>query len=138
MAYFIFLKSLRSLGEFWKNPHVKIPPKSPCANFQSIRIFKNSIFIRKEIFFNFQPNLPSGQLAHPTFLASSGQAGRASPPGRVLPPSPSSLPKRADSAAASSRAAAKMGAAPPLSRAMERLQWTRPPSLTWSCAFTHM
>jgi hypothetical protein len=33
MAYFIFLKSLRSIGEFRKNPHVKIPPKSPCTNF---------------------------------------------------------------------------------------------------------
>jgi hypothetical protein len=41
MAYYIFLKSLRSLEEFRKNPHVKIPPKSPCANFQSIGIFKN-------------------------------------------------------------------------------------------------
>jgi hypothetical protein len=44
MTYFIFLKSLRSLGEFRKNPHVKIPPKSPCANFQSLGIFKNQIF----------------------------------------------------------------------------------------------
>jgi hypothetical protein len=31
MAYYIFLKSLRSLEEFRKNLHVKIPPKSPCA-----------------------------------------------------------------------------------------------------------
>jgi hypothetical protein len=45
MAYFIFLKYLRRLEEFRKNPHVKIPPKSPCANFQSRGIFKNSIFI---------------------------------------------------------------------------------------------
>jgi hypothetical protein len=29
MACYIFLKSLRSLEEFRKNPHVKIPPKSP-------------------------------------------------------------------------------------------------------------
>jgi hypothetical protein len=57
MAYFIFLKSLRSLEEFRKNPHVKIPPKSPCANFQSLCIFKNSNFIRKIIF----PPIP----AHP-------------------------------------------------------------------------
>jgi hypothetical protein len=44
MAYYIFLKSLRSLEEFRKNPHVKIPPKSPSTNFQSIDKFKNSIF----------------------------------------------------------------------------------------------
>jgi hypothetical protein len=30
-----------SLEEFRKNPHVKISPKSPCANFQSLGIFKN-------------------------------------------------------------------------------------------------
>jgi hypothetical protein len=40
MTYYIFLKSLRSLEEFRKNPHVKIPPKSPCANFQSLGKFK--------------------------------------------------------------------------------------------------
>jgi hypothetical protein len=33
MAYYIFLKSLTSLEEFRKNPHVKIPPKSFCVNF---------------------------------------------------------------------------------------------------------
>jgi hypothetical protein len=41
MAYFIFLKYLRSLEESRKNPHVKIPPKFPCANFQSLDKFKN-------------------------------------------------------------------------------------------------
>jgi hypothetical protein len=41
MAYFIFLKYLRSLEEFRKNPHVKIPPIFPCANFQSLGKFKN-------------------------------------------------------------------------------------------------
>jgi hypothetical protein len=59
MAYFILLKSLRSLEEFRKNPHVKIPPKSPCANFQSHGIFKNQILFGKEFF----PSLP----AHPAF-----------------------------------------------------------------------
>jgi hypothetical protein len=33
MAYYIFLKSWRSLEEFRKNPHLKIPPKSPSTNF---------------------------------------------------------------------------------------------------------
>jgi hypothetical protein len=59
MAYFIFLKYLRSLEEFRKNYHVKIPPKSPCANFQSLGIFKNSIFIQKGIFLRFRPIRPS-------------------------------------------------------------------------------
>jgi hypothetical protein len=62
MAYFIFLKYLRSLEEFRKNPHAKIPPKSPCANFQSLGIFKNLIFIRKVIFLRFglsSPALPA-------------------------------------------------------------------------------
>jgi hypothetical protein len=62
MAYFIFLKSLRSLGEFRKNPYVKIPPKSPCANFQSLGIFKNQILFGKE----FSPSLS----AHPAFRPS--------------------------------------------------------------------
>jgi hypothetical protein len=50
MAYYIFLKSLRSLEEFRKYPHVKIPPKSPSTNFQSLGKFKNPIF-NSEIFF---------------------------------------------------------------------------------------
>jgi hypothetical protein len=50
MAYFIFLKSSRSLEEFRKNSHVKIPPKSSCANFQSLGILKKSNFIRKSFF----------------------------------------------------------------------------------------
>jgi hypothetical protein len=59
MGYSIFLKYLRSLEEFRKNPHVKIPPKSSCANFQSLGIFKNLIFIQKGIFFGFWPIRPS-------------------------------------------------------------------------------
>jgi hypothetical protein len=56
MAYFISLKYWRSLKEFRKNPHVKIPPKSSCVNFQSLGIFKNLIFIQKGIFFGFRPS----------------------------------------------------------------------------------
>jgi hypothetical protein len=77
MAYFIFLKYFRSLEEFRKNLHVKIPPKSLCANFQSLGIFKNSIFIRKGIFLRFQPIQPS-----PT------QAGPLHPAGRWIPAQP--------------------------------------------------
>jgi hypothetical protein len=64
MAYFIFLKYLRSLEEFMKNPHIKIPPKSP-TNFQSLCRFKNLFFIWKRIFLHFQPNRPSGQPTQP-------------------------------------------------------------------------
>jgi hypothetical protein len=64
MAYYIFLKSLRSLEEFSKNPHVKIPPKSPCANFQSLGKFKNKIFNSKIHFLRFRPNRPCGPLGH--------------------------------------------------------------------------
>jgi hypothetical protein len=60
MTYYIFLKSLRSLEEFRKNPHVKIPPKSPSTNFKNLDKFKNPILIRKFIFSNFRPGRPRG------------------------------------------------------------------------------
>jgi hypothetical protein len=76
MAYYIFLKSLRSLEEFRKNPHVKIPPKSPSTNFQSLDKFKNPILIQKFLFFLiFGPADPVARLA----------SGPASPP---VAPSP--------------------------------------------------
>jgi hypothetical protein len=62
MAYYIFLKSLRSLEEFRKNPHVKIPPKSHCANFQSLSKFKNLIFNSEILFLRFRPGRPCGPL----------------------------------------------------------------------------
>jgi hypothetical protein len=71
MAYYIFLKSLRSLEEFRKNPHVQIPPKSPSTNFQTLGKFKNPIFIRKRIF--------------PSLSAQSAQ-WPAGPPGHSAQP----------------------------------------------------
>jgi hypothetical protein len=62
MAYYIFLKSLRSLEEFRKNPHVKIPPKSPCVNFQSLGKFRNLIFNSEILFPCFRPGRPCGPL----------------------------------------------------------------------------
>jgi hypothetical protein len=62
MAYYIFLKSLRSIEKFKKNPHVKIPPKSPCANFQSLGKFKNLIFNSKLSFLRFRPGRPCSPL----------------------------------------------------------------------------
>jgi hypothetical protein len=70
MACYIFLKSVRSLAEFRKNPLVKIPPKSPSTNFQSLGKFKNPILIRKFLFFLIfgrltpQPAWPLAQPAH--------------------------------------------------------------------------
>jgi hypothetical protein len=62
MTYYIFLKSLRSLEEFRKNPHVKILPKSPCANFQSFGKFKIQFLIQKSFFFTFGPATLTGPL----------------------------------------------------------------------------
>jgi hypothetical protein len=53
---------LRSLEEFRKKPHVKIPPKSPWANFQSLGKFINAIFNSKIIFLRFRPGQPYGPL----------------------------------------------------------------------------
>jgi hypothetical protein len=62
MTYYIFLKPLRSLEEFRKNHHVKIPPKSPCANFQSFGKFRNPIFNSEILFPYFWPSRPCGPL----------------------------------------------------------------------------
>jgi hypothetical protein len=62
MAYYIFLKSLRGLEEFRKNPHVKIPPKSPSTNFQSLDKFKDLIFNLEILFPCFRPGRPCGPL----------------------------------------------------------------------------
>jgi hypothetical protein len=83
MAYCIFLKSLRSVEEFRKNPCVQIPPKFPCANFQSLGKFKNPIF-NPNILFPIHLLLPA-QLALPAHLAFG-------------PPSPTGLPSPQDEA----------------------------------------
>jgi hypothetical protein len=77
MAYFIFLKHLDSLEDFSKNHHVKIPPKSHCANFQSLGIFKNPIFIRKRTLLRFWPIWPSSACASP--LCPAGRRVHAQP-----------------------------------------------------------
>jgi hypothetical protein len=87
MAYYIFLKSLRSLEEFRKNPHVKLSPKSPCANFQRLGKFKNLIFNLEILFFAFGPadlaaHLaigPAGPAGLPPLVAEFNLAGPASP-----------------------------------------------------------
>jgi hypothetical protein len=73
MAYFIFLKYLRSLKKFRKNPHVKIPPKSPPTNFQSLGIFKNQILYEKEFSITFGPFGLSAQ-PRPTCFFPTGRS----------------------------------------------------------------
>jgi hypothetical protein len=103
MAYYIFLKSWKSLEEFRKNPHLKIPPKSPSTNFQSLGTFKNPIFIRKEFF--------SQNSAHPAQPRPCWPAPHRRPPRARARPIPACaalayLPKAASSS--SSRSPATM------------------------------
>jgi hypothetical protein len=98
-----------SLGEFRKNPHVKIPPKSPCVNFQSLGIFKNQILFGNE----FSPSL----LAHPAFRPRHGpffffnrpffflpSPTRLRTPGRPNPPSRPNRPPSSSSRTGAERA----------------------------------
>jgi hypothetical protein len=94
MAYCIFLKSLRILEEYRKTSCVKIPPKSSCANFQSLGKFKNLIFIQKGFFLASGPTGPAAsqpiQPFWPTQLRRPpssyfAKAGRVSPPSRTPP-----------------------------------------------------
>jgi hypothetical protein len=77
MAYYIFLKSLRSPEEFMKNPHIKIPPKSPPTNFQSLCIFNKSKIYSEIILLRFRPIRPSLACADP--LHPAGHRARAQP-----------------------------------------------------------
>jgi hypothetical protein len=123
MAYYIILKSMASLEEFRKNPHVKIPPKSPCANFQSLDIFKNQILFGKE----FSPSLS----AHPAFRPRlfflpadfpyppplglglpAGPAHPHGPTGHLLPP-PAPTPGAHGAADGRPRAASTVALTPP-------------------------
>jgi hypothetical protein len=88
MSYFIFLKYLKSLEEFRKNPCVQIPHKSPWANFQSLGKFKNLIFNPK-ILLPIHFSL-SAWLALPAHLAfgPASPTSLPSPAGRSLPRRP--------------------------------------------------
>jgi hypothetical protein len=103
----LFLKSLRSLEEFRKNSHAKIPSKSPCTNFQNCQ--KNSNFKKKSKrfitcigpSFGFQPSrgpppfsFPNWPLPPPSPLALGHLAARSAQlatrwwrPARLPPPS---------------------------------------------------
>jgi hypothetical protein len=98
MAYFIFLKSLKSLEEFRKNPHIKIPPKSPYANLQSLGIFKNQILFGKEFSpsLSAQPFFLPADFPSPSYWASAFQPAQpthtAQPATFLLPPAPTLPP----------------------------------------------
>jgi hypothetical protein len=69
MAYFIFLKSLRSLEEFRK----KIPTSKSILNLlvqisKALLYSKIQFLLQNEISFDFWPNRPSSQPTHPAFL----------------------------------------------------------------------
>jgi hypothetical protein len=87
MAYYVFLKSLRRLEEFRKNPHVKIPPKSASTNFQSLGKFKNPIF-NSEILFLLILARPTLRPTQP--LSPASPLATPSPTGRKCPIGPSS------------------------------------------------
>jgi hypothetical protein len=79
MAYYIFLKSLRSLEEFRKNPHVKIPPKSNSTNFQSLGKFKNPILFEKNFSSEFGPPGPASPVLARSALQATAHACSAHP-----------------------------------------------------------
>jgi hypothetical protein len=90
MAYYIFLKSLKSIEEFRKNLHVKIPPKSPSTNFPSLGKFKIQILIQKIFLLHFRPGYPSRPTrpsAQPAPLAPL-LSRRPKPTGQPKPLSP--------------------------------------------------
>jgi hypothetical protein len=91
MAYYIFLKSLRSLEEFRKNPHVKIPPKSP-TNFPSLGKFKIQFLFERNYSFEFRP---LGPASLPTSPALACRPAQPSPAQTAQPTRPLSRPARA-------------------------------------------
>jgi hypothetical protein len=87
MAYYIFLKSLRSLEEFRKNPHVKIALNLLLHISKALINSKIQFLIQKSFFLAFGP----------ANLAARSASGPASPPAapspraEIIPASPSSL-----------------------------------------------
>jgi hypothetical protein len=95
MAYYIFLKSLRSLEEFRKNHHVKIPPKSPSTNFPSLGKFKIQFLFEKNSSSEFSPLGPAGLPTPPALACRTAQAIQPSPAQTAQPTRPLSRPARA-------------------------------------------
>jgi hypothetical protein len=107
MAYYIFLKSLRSPEEFRKNPHVKIPTKSPSTNFPSLGKFKIQFLFEKNSSSEFSTLGPAGlptppalacrpaQAIHPLSAHAASQPTRPSGPHGTRPSSSSRRPSAA-------------------------------------------
>jgi hypothetical protein len=72
MVYFISLKSLRILEEFRENPHIKIPPKYPCGNSQSLAKFQNPLEFENQFLLESSPRIwpdrPSFPCIDPSIL----------------------------------------------------------------------
>jgi hypothetical protein len=92
MAYYIFLKSLRSLEEFRKNPHVKIPPKPPSTNFPSHGKFKIQFLFERNYSSEFRPLGPAGLPTSPALACRPAQPSLAQ---TAQPTRPLSQPARA-------------------------------------------
>ena len=126
MAYYIFLKSLRSLEEFRKNPHVKIPPKSSSTNFPSLGKFKIQFLFENIYSSDFSP-LGSAGLPTPPALAcrpaQTSPAQIASPRGLSAGP-----PARAFSVFCRSRFPLRF--APPRAGRLPRISLTRGPRMS--------
>jgi hypothetical protein len=71
MAYYIFLKSFRSLEEFRKNPHAKFLLNILVQIFKALVNSKNSIFNSEILFFAFGP----ADLAAHSVVGPAGPAG---------------------------------------------------------------
>jgi hypothetical protein len=95
MAYYIFLKSLRSLEKFRKNPHVKIPPKSPSTNFPSLGKFKIQFLFEKNSSSEFSPLGPAGMPTPLALACRPAQAIQSSSAQTAQPTRPLSRPARA-------------------------------------------
>jgi hypothetical protein len=67
MSYYIFLKSLGNLEEFRKIPISKFLLHLLLQISRALVYLKIQFLFRKEFSFNFRPNQPSGQSAHPAF-----------------------------------------------------------------------
>jgi hypothetical protein len=70
---------MRILEEFRKNPHIKIPPKSPCRNSQSLGKFQNPLEFETPFMLESSPGIQPDQSSFPN---------PAHPLRRLPPPQP--------------------------------------------------
>jgi hypothetical protein len=95
MAYYIFIKSLRSLEEFRKNPDVKIPPKSPSTNFPRLGKFKIQFLFEKNSSSEFSPLGPTGLPTPPALVCLPAPDIQTNPAQTTQPTRPLSRPAHA-------------------------------------------